>query len=74
MGVAPQAILAMATPNASEDETSLQLEVASKRVAELDETRKSNADVVEKLEKELEEATSKAASMWICTKCGMWCR
>lgn len=47
---------------ASENETSLQVDVATKRVAELDETRKNNAEVVEKLEKELQEATAKAAS------------
>lgn len=58
-----RSIRAMATSNASESETSLQLDVATKRVAELDETRKNNAEVVEKLEKELQEATAKASSM-----------
>lgn len=56
---------AMAT--APENETSLQVDVATKRVAELDETRKNNAEVVEKLEKELQEATAKAASTSVDT-------
>ena len=34
------------------------------RVAELEETRKGHAEALEKLQKELEEATAKATSTW----------
>ena len=41
-----------------------ELDAAIKKVAELEETRKKNAEAVERLEKELEEATAKAESEW----------
>ena len=57
----------MATSKAIEDEDSLQaqLEIASKRLAELKETRDNNAEIVKRLKKELTDATADALRTWV---------
>lgn len=45
-----------------EEELKKELEACTKRVAELEETRRKNAEIVERLEKELKEATALAES------------
>ena len=45
-----------------EEELKRELEACTKRVAELEETRRKNAEIVERLEKELEEAKAMAES------------